>query len=117
MADDRRFRELACTLLSRRGYLVSVCRRGEDLALAAIHESADVVLIDASASLTEAAREAARLGALTPPVAIVAVSAETRTGLTALPVIPKWSPFEELFAAIERACADVAGEEVAGAAL
>lgn len=117
VADDRRFRELACTLLSRRGYTVSACRRGEDLARIAVRDAADVVLIDASASLTEAARDAARLGALSPPVAIVAVSADSHKGLAALPVLPKWSPFEALFAAIERACDAITGGEVAGAPL
>jgi DNA-binding NtrC family response regulator len=117
VADDRRFRALAGTLLTRRGYAVSVCPRGEDLTRAAVRESADVVVIDASASLTQAAQEAARLGALSPPVGIVAVSGDPHTGLAALPVIPKWSPFEALFAAVERACTTVTPDEVTGVAL
>jgi CheY-like chemotaxis protein len=117
VADDRRFRALAVTLLTRRGYTVTVSARGEDLTLAAIRDAADVVVIDASASLTAAAREAARLGALSRPVGIVAVSGDPHTGLAALPVIPKWSPFEALLGAIERACADVAPGEVTGVAL
>jgi CheY-like chemotaxis protein len=117
VADDRRFRALACTLLTRRGYAVAVCARSENLAVAAVREAADVVVIDATASLTTAACEAARLAALTPPVGIVAVSAESHSGLAALPVIPKWSPFEALFAAIERACADAPSHEVTSAAL
>jgi DNA-binding NtrC family response regulator len=112
VADDRRFRALAGTLLTRRGYSVSVCARGEDLAAAAVRAAADVVVIDASASLTAAAREAARLGALTRPVGIVAVSGDTDTGLVALPVISKWSPFAALLNAIERACAEIAPAEV-----
>jgi CheY-like chemotaxis protein len=116
-ADDRRFRALACTLLSRRGYAVTVCTRGEDLVDAAVRERADVVVIDASASLTAAAREAARLGALKRPVGIVAVSGDPHTGLAALPVIPKWSPFQALSAAIERACAGTATGEVTGVGL
>ncbi len=117
VADDRRFRALAGTLLTRRGYAVTVCARGEDLISAAVREAADVVVIDASSSLTAAAREAARLGALSRPVAIVAVSANPACSLAALPVIPKWSPFEDLFTAIERACGPFAENEVTGAAL
>lgn len=117
VADDRRFRALAGTLLTRRGYSVAVCARGEDLAQAAVREAADVVVIDASASLTAAARAAARLGALSRPVGIVAVSADAHCGLAALPVLPKWSPFEALFAAIDRACADITPDEVTGVAL
>jgi CheY-like chemotaxis protein len=106
VADDRRFRALASTLLSQRGYTVSVCVSRADVAELAVREAADVVVIDASASLTAAAREAARLGSLTPPVGIVAVSADSSLGLATLPVLPKWSPFDALFAAIERAYAD-----------
>lgn len=117
VADDRRFRALAGTLLSRRGYAVAVCAPGEDIVEAAVREDADVVVIDASASLTVAAREAARLGALSRPVGIVAVSANAPCGLAALPVIPKWSPFEDLFSAIERACVAPAAGEVSCAAV
>ena len=112
VADDRRFRALAGTLLTRRGYAVTVCPRGDDLVVAAVREGADVVVIDASSSLTAAAREAARLGALNRPVGIVAVSGDPHTGLATLPVIPKWNPFEALFAAIERACAGIAPHRV-----
>jgi CheY-like chemotaxis protein len=117
VADDRRFRALASTLLSQRGYTVSVGLRGVDVAELAVREAADVVVIDASASLTAAAHEALRLGSLTPPVGIVAVSADSCAGLTTLPVVPKWSPFEALFGAIERACADVARDEVTSGTL
>jgi CheY-like chemotaxis protein len=117
VADDRRFRALASTLLSQRGYAVSVCVCRADVAELAVREAADVVVIDASASLTAAAREAARLGSLNPPVGIVAVSADSHAGLATLPVIPKWSPFDGLFAAIERAYASVSHDEVPSGAL
>ena len=112
VGDDRRFRALASTLLSQRGYSVSVALRGEDVVELAVRECADVVVIDATSSLTAAAHEAARLGCLTPPIGIVAVSADSHAGLSTLPVVPKWSPFEALFGAIERACADVSCDEV-----
>ena len=102
-ADDRRFRAMAATLLSQRGYSVSVCARGCDIAEVARREGADVVVIDASASLTSAARQAARLSALRPAVGVVAVSTDSPCGLVALPVVAKWGPFEALFGAIERA--------------
>jgi CheY-like chemotaxis protein len=116
VADDRRFRALAATLLSRRGYSVAVCARGADLVQAARTEAVDVVVLDASASLTAAARDAARLGSLQPAVGIVAVSADSHSGLVALPVVPKWSPCEALFEAIEAACVEVKRDEVASVA-
>ena len=116
-ADDRRFRALAATLLSRRGYAVSVCARDVDIVEVARREAADVVVIDASASLTAAARDAARLVGAAPPVGIVAVSADAHPGLAALPVVPKWGPSEALFAAIEREChRPVATDEVTSVA-
>ena len=101
--EDRRFRALAATLLSRRGFAVSVCPRDADVSEVAGRERAEVVVLDASASLTKAARDAARLAVLEPAVGVVAVSADDHCGLTALPVVAKWGPFEALFAAIERA--------------
>ena len=88
-----------------------------DVAELAVREAADVVVIAASASLTAAAREAARLGSLNPPVGIVAVSADASLGLATLPVLPKWSPFDALFAAIERAYIDSERDGVTSGAL
>jgi CheY-like chemotaxis protein len=116
VADDRRFRVLASTLLTRRGYSVAVCARGGDILKAAANQAVDVVVIDASASLTAAARDAARLGSLRPPVGIVAVSADSHSGLAALPVVPKWSPCEALFDAIERAGGEARRSEVTSVA-
>ncbi|MGH2869593.1 MAG: hypothetical protein ACRDNK_18760, partial [Solirubrobacteraceae bacterium] len=110
------FRALASTLLSRRGYSVAVCARGADIVQAALSETVDVVVIDASASLTTAARDAARLSSLRPRVGIVAVGADSHSGLAALPVVPKWNPCEALFDAIERAGADARSDEVASVA-
>jgi CheY-like chemotaxis protein len=103
VAQDRRFRAVAATLLSQRGYTVLVCRRGDDVVDLAVREAVDVVLLDATTSLTAAAREAARLESLYPPVGIVAVSEETQPGLVAFPVLPKWTAFDDVFGAIDRA--------------
>ncbi|MGA9859986.1 MAG: hypothetical protein WBQ18_19125 [Solirubrobacteraceae bacterium] len=103
VAGDRRYRSVTATLLTQRGYAVSAGARHEDIVELAVRERADVVVIDASASLTAAACQAARLDALRPRVGVVAVGAEPVTGLTALPVLPKWGSFDALFAAIDRA--------------
>jgi predicted O-methyltransferase YrrM len=100
---DRRYRALASALLSQRGLTVRVCRRGEDVVDVVTREAIDVVVIDASASLTTAALEAARLESLHPPVTVVAVSEDLRPGLAAMPVLPKWTDFAGVFAAIDRA--------------
>jgi hypothetical protein len=100
---DRRFRAMASTLLSRRGYSVATGHPDQDIPGLATREHADVVVIDATASLAVAAMHAARLSALVPPVGIVAVSSDPQDRLTGLPVIAKWVSFDALLKAIERA--------------
>jgi hypothetical protein len=116
VARDRRYRAVASTLLSRRGNTVLDCHWGEGVAEVAVRERIDVVLFDASGSLTATARDAARLAVLDPPIGIVAVSEETQPGLATLPVLPKWTAFEEVFAAIERACSPCTKDGVASGA-
>lgn len=103
VSGDRRFRAVASALLARRGYSVAVGDRAQDIAVLASREGAEVVVIDASASLTAAAHEAARLNALRPHVGIVAVASDPHEGLATLPVLSKWNSFDALFAAIEQA--------------
>jgi CheY-like chemotaxis protein len=104
VTSDRRFRALASTLLSQRGYAVIVSRGSEDVSELAERERADVVLLDATASLTAVARQSARLGSLRTPVGVVAVSGESAGSLEALPVLAKWSSFDEVLSAVEHAC-------------
>jgi DNA-binding response OmpR family regulator len=103
VASDRRFRAVAAALLTQRGYAVTIGDSRANVTELAMRDRADVVVLDASASLTEAAHEAARLGALRPPIALVAVSSEPQDELAAMPVISKWTAFDELLVAIEEA--------------
>jgi CheY-like chemotaxis protein len=102
VGDDRRFRAVASTLLSRRGHAVTVGDHDDDVVDLAVRARADVVVIDAGASLTTAARQAARLEALRPRVTIFTVGEEPGEGLAALPVLLKWSCFDEVLAAVDR---------------
>jgi PleD family two-component response regulator len=106
VAADRRFRELACTLLTQRGCWVTVHERDLDVRHQAARDRADVVVLDATGSLTAAAETAARLRSLRPHVGLVPVSSDPRDRLCALPVIPKWGTADVLFLAIERARQD-----------
>jgi uncharacterized membrane protein (UPF0127 family)/CheY-like chemotaxis protein len=110
MSPDRRFRSVTSALLTRRGCSVTVGRAAHDIAEIAAREGADVVVIDATASLTAAAHEAARIQMLCPAVGVVAVSAEERH-LAALPVLAKWGSFDALLAAIHQARHPIPGQE------
>jgi uncharacterized protein len=113
VANDRRFRAVASTLLAQRGYSVAVGDHSQDVTEFAAREGAEVVVIDATASLTSVARDVARLEGLRPRVGVVVVSAEPRDGLIALPLISKWNSFDVLFEAIEHARSDTRPSGVA----
>ena len=103
VATDRRFRAVVSTLLTQRGCEISVHPARGDIRAQASRERVDVVIIDATASLTTAAHTAARLQTLKPKVGLVAVSSDPRDHLDALPVIPKWGSLDRLYRAIEAA--------------
>ena len=100
VATDRRFRAVTSALLTQRGCEVSVYPTRGDIRAQASRDHVDVVVLDATASLTTAARTAARLQTLRPKVGLVAVSSDPRDRLDALPVIPKWGSVEGLYRAI-----------------
>jgi hypothetical protein len=103
VAGDRRFRSVAAALLTRRGCTVTVGERMVNITELAKRECADVIVLDAGSSLTTAAREAAQIQALNPPVGVVLVGDERDGGLSAMPVLAKWGSFDELYRAIEDA--------------
>jgi hypothetical protein len=106
---------MALVLLSRRGYQVAVGHPDEDVTELASRESAEVVVFDATASLTVAARQAERLNSLVPPIGIVAVTGNPQDQLATMPVISKWNSFDGLLDAIEQArCADRNGGLTSG---
>jgi DNA-binding NtrC family response regulator len=103
IGNDRRYRAVTATLLSQRGYDVSCGAGDEDVVALAVRERAEIVVIDATPSLTVTAQQAARLGELRPRVGVVVVSSEAEPGLAALPLLPKWGKVDGLLEAIGRA--------------
>jgi uncharacterized protein len=103
VGSDRRFRSVAATLLTRRGCAVTLADRTNDIAEMAKREAADVVVIDAGVSLTDAAHGAAQIETLDPRVGIVVVGEEAEQTFSAMPVIPKWGSFDGLYGAIQHA--------------
>jgi ActR/RegA family two-component response regulator len=100
---DRRFRSVAAALLTRRGCEVTLADRSSNVAELAKREGADVVVLDAGVSLTNGAHVVAQVETVDPPAGIVVVADEAEKGLAAMPVLPKWGSFDELYRAIERA--------------
>ena len=100
---DRRFRSVAAALLTRRGCAVTLADRSANIAELASREGAEVVVLDAGVSLTDAARGAAQIETLDPPVGILVVAEEAEQSFSAMPVLPKWGSFEGLYRALEHA--------------
>jgi uncharacterized membrane protein (UPF0127 family) len=103
ITSDRRFRVLAAALLTQRGCSVTLAERMKGVAARATHEASDVVVLDATTSVTAAAREAADVGALEPGVGVVIVAEETAERIATTLVLPKWESFDRLYGAIEAA--------------
>jgi len=112
VAADRRFRMFASTSLARRGYHVTVRNGTADIVELAVRECADVVVIDATASITAAVHEVARLQTIRPLLGMVVVSEDPQQGLSTLPILPRWGSLDSLCAAIEQAGADRRSAEV-----
>jgi hypothetical protein len=103
IARDRRFRTVASALLTRRRCAVTISPNPARLDELVERDGIDVVVIDAGPMLTAAARTVAAVEALSPPVGVVLVADDAEAGLHEMTVLAKWGPFEEFFAAIEKA--------------
>jgi hypothetical protein len=67
------------------------------------HDSVDVVVVDRNSSPEGAYQGVGSVRSLAKPVGVVLVGEHPdRGGLSEYPVVAKWGPFADLFAAIER---------------
>jgi len=101
VSGDRHFRSVTSMLLSHRGCSVRTTAKANRAAEMISRDSVDVVVIDAGQSPV-AARTIAAVSALGQSVGIVIVD-ESPARLRRPPVLAKWGPFDDLFAAIESA--------------
>lgn len=105
LSSDRNFRIVISLLLTRRGCSVIVGRLVEP----ASREPADVVVIDGGQSQTTITRSIQIASALGPSVGVVLVAGARCDDSGGLPLVARWGPFPELFAAIEQADRERAG--------
>lgn len=104
VGSDLRFIRVAAALLSFEGYSVQSCDRPRELMELVHRLRTDVVVIDATRSLGEAARATVSLRTLPRPVPAVLVVDEGGSSLAAgVPLLSKWGRFEELSARIGEA--------------
>jgi PleD family two-component response regulator len=101
-ARDARFGRVAGFLLARRGFDVETLHRPSKVLDAVSRTGVDVVIVDASDSVSEAARTVAALEALHPHLTVVVVADDPADadGAT-LRVLPKWTSLETLVLNLE----------------
>lgn len=98
---DERFASVFRFLLGRKQLAVQSASRRQEL-LTLLEQGADVVVLDATHSLADAARTIAELEELHPEIGVVIVS-DRRAGSRGLHRLwPKWGPLQQLIAEIER---------------
>jgi hypothetical protein len=90
---------MVSTLLAQRGCAVTARERAVAVLELVGNEDHDVVLVDGGLLLTEAARTVASLEAVAP-VGVVVVADDGAADVGNLTVLPKWSPFEDIFEAL-----------------
>jgi PleD family two-component response regulator len=101
-ARDRRFTRMARFLLARNGFEVESTLRPRDVLAAVDERRADIVILDGSESLADAARTVAVFEARHPHVTVVlVVDDEAPPAPINLPTFPKWKSFEQLVLRLE----------------
>jgi len=98
---DARFGRVAGFLLARHGFEVETSRRPSEVVEAVSRLGIDVVILDATDSLSDAARTAATLDALHPHITAVVVADEPGIHNDNLQVLPKWTSLETLVLNLE----------------
>jgi hypothetical protein len=104
LSSDRNFRIVISLLLTRRGCTVIAGRLSEPHRREpAGHQTPDVVLIDAGQSTATITRSVEFAQTLPPSVGVVVVACAERLDAHGLPLLARWGPFPELYAAIQAA--------------
>jgi uncharacterized membrane protein (UPF0127 family)/CheY-like chemotaxis protein len=103
---DEQFLRLAEFLLTRNGFAVETTKKIPSAVDLVWRQRLDVVVLDASDSLSEAARTAAAIEALHPQVGVLIVCDDERPKpATGLPIMEKWEALETLSDDIRRSYA------------
>jgi DNA-binding NtrC family response regulator len=101
-ARDRRFLRVAGFLLVRSGFEVDSTPRPHDLLDLVERYIPDIVVLDGTDSLADAARSVAVLEGLHPHITVVVVSDDDGSVRPAnLAVFPKWKSFDQLVLQLE----------------
>jgi uncharacterized membrane protein (UPF0127 family) len=101
LSPDRQFRTVVSLLLARRNCSVTTTANAARISELIVRERTDVAVIDAGESPSTPV--VAAVQALAQPVGVVLVADELPGLSHDPPALPKWGPFGDLLAAVERA--------------
>jgi PleD family two-component response regulator len=110
---DKTYLNLIRFLLTREGFIVTSVATPSKVLRAVEREQPDVVVLDGTGSLSDAARLEAAVEALQPRSRVVVVGDQSQPRLRGFRLLPKWSPLERVVDEIERAYARGAGPKTA----
>ena len=100
---------MARLLLTRAGFVVATAETTRHLEALVVSCRINVVIVDATNSVTGAARTIAALGALASPVKVVAVADDPeQSQLENLRLLPKWTDWDEIVNQVEVAYGEAA---------
>jgi CheY-like chemotaxis protein len=109
LGDDLAYRERALAVIGELGPVsfasLAVCDDLTDVLALVRHEHPDVVVLDATAGETAAARIIAGLAGASPPVGVVVVCELSTAAARRLGALPKWGWTQDLRSAVEVAYA------------
>lgn len=103
VSDDEPFRAVNAMLIARRDCRVFSLTGTYAAAELISRERIDVVVVDGPDRARALIGELAVMAELIPPVGVVCAGGTGDVGPTGEPVIEKWAPFDDLFAAIVHA--------------
>jgi len=103
VSEDEPFRAVNAMLLARRGCRAFSLTGAYAAAELIARERIDVVVVDGPGRARALIDELAVTADLLPPVGIVCAGNAGEAGPAGEPVLEKWAPFEDLFAAVLRA--------------
>jgi hypothetical protein len=99
---DRRYLRVTALLLEQRGFLVHRTAKADPSVISVLdRHRPHVVLLDATASLADAGRAATAIGGLHDRVRLVIAKDGDSGALKGFRSVDKWSPIEDLAAALE----------------
>jgi CheY-like chemotaxis protein len=104
VASDRRYLHVAALLLTRRGCDVATAETGRDVVALVDRHRSNVLVVDATNSVTAAARTIAAVAAMPVAPHILAVSdSDGGSTLQSLHLLPKWTGLDRLIDNVESA--------------